>query len=145
VTVRLELADGTVYPLMGKVDFVDNELNPDTGTVEVRAVFPNPQGRLASGLFARVGFPMKRDGAVLVPERALQQDLAGRFVLVVNEEDVVEARPVEPGPEFEQYRVIESGLTGEERVVVSGLQRARPGIKVNPQQATPAAPAPEQS
>ncbi|NIW85068.1 MAG: efflux transporter periplasmic adaptor subunit, partial [Gammaproteobacteria bacterium] len=68
------------------------------------------------GLFAKVGFPVEHANAVLVPERAVLQDLAGRYVLVVNDEDVVETRPIEPGPPFEQLRVIKSGLTGAERV-----------------------------
>ena len=99
-----------------------------------RGIFPNPDGSLVPGLFARVrgavGDPTPR---VLVPERAVGADQQGRYVLVVNDKDVVEYRPITPGIKFEGLRVVEQGLKGDEWVVVNGLLRARPGAKVDPQ------------
>lgn len=146
--LRLMLADGSEYPLPGSFDFIDNAANPETGTFKVRAVFENPEGSLADGLFVRIGIPETLPNeaipdAVLVPRAALQRDLQGTFALVVGEGDVVERRIVVPssftvGP----YRIVAEGLTADDRVIVSNLQRAREGIEVIPTEVEPE-PVPE--
>lgn len=137
IPVRLRLADGSVYAHRGRVDFIDNVLNPDTGTVEVRAVFPNPNGVLSQGLFARVGFPVDHEDAVLVPRRAIQQDMSGRFVFIVENENLVVTRQVEVGAEYDAFQIVTKGLQGSDRVIIDGLQRARPGIEVECDEAAP--------
>jgi len=118
-------------------------VNQSTGTHDVRAVFQNPERALLPGNFLRVRVPVgqQRD-AVLVPDVALGSDLTGRYLLVVNADNVVEQRKVETGPVEGELRVIENGLKGDERVVVGGTLRAIPGQKVDPQvQTAVAAPA----
>jgi len=111
-------------------------LNPDTGTIEVRAVFPNPDGVLSQGLFARVGFPVDHEDAVLVPQRAIQQDMSGRFVFIVDKENLVVTRQVEVGVEYDTFQIVTGGLQGTDLVIIDGLQRARPGIEVEFDEAT---------
>ncbi len=184
--LKLRLADGKVYGMPGEANFFDNVLDADSGTVNARAVFPNPKGHLLAGLFVRVMIPETVEGAVMVPRQSIQRDLDGYYVLIVNAQDVVEKRLVEPGavvdetlqivgggtPEppggdgseggpdgedkaktFEEATSATSaqrGLTGDERIIVRGFQRAREGSKVAPQMvaATPEAPpepAPQQA
>ena len=128
--IFVELADGGRYAEAGHIDFVDNRADETTGTVTIRAVFPNPKGELLPGLFGRILIPEVSEGALLVPDLAVQKDIGGSFLLVVNKENVVEARYVELGAKVETERIIESGLNGDENVIVNGLQRARPGIQV---------------
>jgi RND family efflux transporter MFP subunit len=123
------------YPFEGLIDFTALQVDADTGTFEVRGVIPN-EGDLdrviIPGTFVRVRIPISLDeDALLVNERALGADQTGRFVLVVNDEDVVEHRRVEVGPIVDGYRVIESGLEPNEWVIVNGIQRARPGAHVD--------------
>lgn len=126
------------YSKEGRLDFVSSSLDAGTGTILMRAVFDNPSGstgapRLLPGMFLRLRLPLGvRDKALLVPERALGVDQAGRYLLVVNSQDVVEQRTVKTGPLVDGMRVIDSGLGPEDWVVVSGIQRARPGAKVQP-------------
>jgi len=145
-TVFLGLANHKDYPYKGKLDYVDNTLDPTTGTIRVRGVFPNDSNMLFPGLFARIRLPdNKPNDAVLVDERAIGSDLAGKYVLVVNDQDIVEQRPIEMGWLVDGMRVVKSGLKGDERYVVNGLQHARPGLPVKPtmQKETPAEPKPE--
>ncbi len=133
VKVRLTLSDGRIYEQSGQMDFIDNEVDPATGTIKARAVFPNPDASLASGLFVRVGLPETIENAITVPAAAVQRDLGGDFVVVVGEGNIAQRRPVKPTRfQVEGKAVIASGLTAEDRVVVSNLQRARPGVEVNP-------------
>ncbi|WOO43449.1 efflux RND transporter periplasmic adaptor subunit [Rubellicoccus peritrichatus] len=132
--VSLVLADGAVYPQEGYVDFADNRINPQTGTLEARAVFPNPDYVLLPGLFANVRFAEIKEKAIVVPDAVVQRDLAGDYVLVVGGDDVVERRGVKKGPLVEEGRIINEGLKASDRIVVAGLQRARPGAKVTPQE-----------
>lgn len=145
--VSLLLADGEVYPQEGYVDFADNRINAETGTLEVRAVFPNPDYTLLPGLFAKVRFAEKREKAIVVPDAIVQRDLAGAYVLVVSSDNVVSRRGVAKGPLVEQGRVITDGLEASDLVILDGLQRARPGGKVTPQrkgeQTAPPKPAAE--
>jgi RND family efflux transporter MFP subunit len=131
--VNLGLANEEGLPHQGVVDFVDNQINPRTGTLRIRGTFPNADERLAPGYFARVrvpiGFPYK---ALLVAERAIDTDQGQRIVYVVNEKNEVSARTVRVGQRHQGLRVIESGLTAGERIVVAGIQVVRPGIVVEP-------------
>jgi multidrug efflux system membrane fusion protein len=128
------------YPEEGRLDFASTSVDPNTGTLLLRAVFDNPRigaapPRLLPGMFMRIRIPVDvRPNALLVPERALGVDQGGRYLLVVNEQNVVEQRPVRVGARVDEAMVIEEGLKGDERVVVDGIQRARPGAKVAPVQ-----------
>jgi RND family efflux transporter MFP subunit len=134
--VYLGLSNESGYPHEGRVDYVDNRVQADTGTIQVRGVFPNPDAVLLPGLFARIRANLgKRENALLVPERALGSDQQGRFVLVVNDQNIVEYRPVKIGTKVNGMRVIENGITDHDRVIINGLQRARPGGTVDPVQA----------
>jgi RND family efflux transporter MFP subunit len=137
IPMGLGLANEEGYPHEGRVDYADPYVDPGTGTVQARAVFPNPEPRaIVPGLFVRLRVPLEeRQDALLVPERALGADQGGRFVLVVNKEAVVERRGVTLGAAEGSLRVIEAGLEPHDLVVVNGLQRARPGAKVNPKPA----------
>ncbi|MFC4173284.1 efflux RND transporter periplasmic adaptor subunit [Microvirga sp. GCM10011540] len=130
--VAVGLTTDADRPHRGQVDFVDNTVDRTTGTVRVRAVLPNPHGRLAPGLFARVRLDLgePRD-VLLVDERAVAAGAGGRMVLVVGDDNTVEARPVVLGATPEPgKRVVLSGLSPNERVILKGL--AGPGMKVSP-------------
>jgi RND family efflux transporter MFP subunit len=133
-TVKMALADDVGFPHTGQVDFVDNQLNPQTGSIRVRAVFDNPKGEFTPGLFARlrltVGAPYP---AVLTPERAINTDQNRKLVYVVGADNMPQPREVQLGMLMEGMRVITSGLKAGELVVVDGLQRVRPGAPVTPQ------------
>jgi RND family efflux transporter MFP subunit len=144
IPAQLGLADETGYPHEGHLDFADTKVDPTTGTIQIRAVFPNPDGILMAGMFARVRVPVETMKAWLVPEVAVQFDQGGSYVLTVNRDNVVEQRRIKRGLVSDGMQAIEQGLTGEDTVIVSGLQRARPGSKVNPIQSagTTSQPAP---
>lgn len=126
------------YPHQGNLDYVSPELDPATGTILVRGIFSNPDKTLLPGFFVRIRIPAGRvvPNALLVPERAIGQNQEGRYVLVVNKDDVVEQRKAQLGQQFGELRWVEQGLKPDDRVIVSGLQRAIPGRKVAPQPAT---------
>ncbi len=131
--VRMRLADETGWPHEGYVDFVDNQLDLSTATIEGRAIFPNPDGVLTPGLFARV--QVRGEGpyrAMLVPDAAIGTDQARRFVYVVGAAGLPEARFVEPGRAVGLLRVIRTGLQGDEPVIINGLPRVRRGVPVTP-------------
>jgi membrane fusion protein (multidrug efflux system) len=131
VPIELRRGDGTPYPHRGVVDFVDPTIEPTRGTITVRAAVPNPEGELKPGEFVRVTavFPDRTD-AILVPQRAVQEEQGGSFVLVVKPDDTVEHRPIEVGVTHEGMQQVKKGLAEGERVIVDGLQKARPGGKV---------------
>jgi RND family efflux transporter MFP subunit len=131
IPVYVRLADGTDYPIAGRFDYIDNRVDPDTGTIRIRAVFDNSNELLVPGIFARARIPSEPKQAVLVPEVALQRDLAGYFLLSVDNRSTVNRIDVEVAELVDRMRVILAGLTGEERIIISGLQRARPGIEVD--------------
>jgi RND family efflux transporter MFP subunit len=132
VEVALQTESG--YPHKGKLDYISPSLNQSTGTLAVRGVLPNPDRVLLPGFFVRVRVPFdEQKDALLVPDVALGSDQAGRYVLVVNGDNVVEQRKVRTGPLDGDLRVIETGLKPDDRVVTSGLLRAIPGQKVDPQ------------
>jgi RND family efflux transporter MFP subunit len=132
--VEIGLQTESGFPHKGKLDYVSPTLNQSTGTLAVRGILPNPDRTLLPGFFVRVRVPYDEQGnALLVPDVALGSDQAGRYVLVVNGENVVEQRKVQTGPLEGDLRVIESGLKPDDRVVTAGLLRAIPGQKVDPQ------------
>ena len=134
IPMELELADEKNFPHKGFTDFVEPRLDPTTGTVKARGVFPNPDDQLSPGFFARVRvhgsgtYP-----ALLVSDAAIGVDQEKKFVLVVNGDNMVEYRAVKPGPFIDGLRVIKQGLKPDEWVIVNGLQRVQPGVKVNPE------------
>ncbi|MCJ8517924.1 multidrug efflux system membrane fusion protein [Pseudorhizobium tarimense] len=121
-------------PVRGKLQLVDNEVSATSGTIRLRAVFDNPEGRLIPGQFVRVrlGEPRPQEH-LLVSERAVGSDQDKKFVLVVDEANMVAYRQVELGAAVDGKRIVESGLAAGDRVVVNGLQRIRPGAVVDPQ------------
>lgn len=133
LAVGLEGEEG--YPHIGEISFRDNRVVSETGTAFLRGTLQNPDRKLIPGLFCRiqvsVGSPQPR---LLVPEPALAADQRGRYVLVVNEDDTVEQRPVkvEQNSAIQGFLTISDGLTKDDRVIVSGIQKARPGSKVAP-------------
>ncbi|MGD1973677.1 MAG: efflux RND transporter periplasmic adaptor subunit [Desulfobacterales bacterium] len=137
IPVFLELANEEGYPHQGELDFAESGVDKETGTLQLRGVFPNPGPApvLLPGLFVSLRMPVdKRDNALLVTERAIGSDQGGRFLLAVNSENMVEKRPIRMGQLVDGLRVIEEGLQPDDSVVVNGLQRARPGAKVDPEQ-----------
>jgi RND family efflux transporter MFP subunit len=133
IPARLRLADEAGWPHEGYVDFVDNQIDAATGTIQGRAVFANPDGVLTPGLFGVMqvrGVGPYR--ALLVPDIALASDLARRIVWVVGEDDVPVAREVTPGRLVGTLRVITGGLAPDDRVVINGMARIRPGQPVRP-------------
>ena len=128
------------YPHQGHLDFAAISLTPTTGTLLMRGVFSNPDGKILPGLYARVRVPVEKKAAFLVPEVAIGNDQQGSYVLVVNEKNVVERRGVKTGPVVDNLRVIEEGLKGKEWVIVKGLLKAAPGRQVTPEQEGAAPP-----
>ena len=130
--IRMALADEHTFAHTGTLQFLDNQLDPSTGTINGRAVFRNTDRRLTPGLFVRLRLPgtVSYPG-VLVEDRAVGTDLDRRFVLVVDKDKKVESRPVTLGPVIDGLRVVRKGLAAGELVVVNGLQRVRPGVQVN--------------
>ncbi|HUN81356.1 MAG TPA: efflux RND transporter periplasmic adaptor subunit [Phycisphaerae bacterium] len=121
------------YPHKGELDYTAPEVNSSTGTLQVRGVFSNPDAYLLAGLFVRLRLPLgKPHSALLVTERALGSDQGQRYLLVVNDKNVVDYRPVRVGSLQEGLRVIESGISANDQVIVNGIQRVRPGVTVKP-------------
>jgi RND family efflux transporter MFP subunit len=132
--VEVGLQTETGFPHEGKLDYAAATLNQSTGTLPVRGVLPNSDRALLPGFFVRVRVPMDQvQNALFVPDVALGSDQAGRYLLVVNGENIVEQRKVRVGPLESGLRVIEEGLKAEDRVITAGLLRAIPGQKVDPQ------------
>jgi multidrug efflux system membrane fusion protein len=135
--VNVQIADATQKPFKGKLDFAENRVDNETGTMRVRARFPNPNFVLQPGLFGRVNVSGSNSyQAILVPDEAISADQDQRVVYVVAADGSVTGKSVRTGPKLYGYRVIRSGLTGDEAIVVNGLMRIRPGVKVAPQMTT---------
>lgn len=132
--VHLQLADESDYPHEGTIDFAEPQLDPSTGTLQARAIFDNTSGILTAGLFGRVRIPVRTREALLVPDLAIGVAQAGRFVMVVNKENIAERRLVETGDLRGTLRVIEKGLSKDDWVVVNAIQRAQPGRPVQPKE-----------
>jgi RND family efflux transporter MFP subunit len=134
VPVEVGLQTETGYPHAGTFDYAAPTVNSSTGTLAARAVFANSERILLPGYFVRVRIPVEQQpSALLVPDVALGSDQGGRYVLVVNKDNVVEQRKVSIGPLVDGLRVIDTGLAADDRVVVAGVLRAIPGQKIDPQ------------
>lgn len=134
IPAYLALADETGYPHEGRIDFLETAIDPNTGTLRGRGIFPNPKGEMLPGMFVRIWIPVsKPQTALMVTERALGVDQGQHYLLVVNDRNVVEYRRVKVGLLENGLRVIKDGLSAGEWVVVNGLQRVRPTITVSPE------------
>lgn len=136
--IEVGLQTDAGYPHKGKLNYIAPTVNPGTGTLAARAELANEARLMLPGFFARVRVPMEESPALLVPTVALGSDQAGRYLLIVDGDNVVQQRKVAVGPAVGDLTVIESGLKADEKVVVSGLLRAIPGQKVDPQTQTAA-------
>jgi membrane fusion protein, multidrug efflux system len=134
--VFVGLADEEGYPHEGRMDFADTKVDSSTGTIQVRAIFPNPDHMLLGGMFVRVRIPVENRQALLVPAVAVQFDQGGRYVLTVDDKNIVQQKRIQMGDAVDEMRVIEKGITPKDRVIVSGILRARPGFPVTPSAAT---------
>jgi RND family efflux transporter MFP subunit len=133
-SVYLALADEKGFPRSGYIDFIDNRLDPKTGTMTGRAVFTNSDLALAPGLFGRIRIPGSTPyDAVLVPDEAIGSNQAQKFVFVMNGDNTVEQRTVQLGPLIHGFRVVSQGLKSDDWLIVSGIQRARTGLQVTPE------------
>jgi RND family efflux transporter MFP subunit len=132
-TVEIGLATEPGYKHKGKLDYIAPTVNPSTGTLAARAVLENADRTLLPGYFVRVRIASPPEPSLLVPDVAIGSDQGGRYVLIVNKDNVVEQRRVEPAQLIGELRVIRTGLTKDDRVVVGGIMRAIPGQKVAPE------------
>jgi len=135
VPVYLQLENESRFPHEGNIDFRSNQFNSSTGTLAVRGLFPNADGILIPGGFARIrvaATPLH--SAFLVTDRAIGTDQGQKYVLVVGQDNIVSVKPVVLGPDVDGLRVVRSGLNGDENVIINGIVNARPGSKVSPQQ-----------
>lgn len=138
VVLRLE---GEGSTLEGRVDFFDNQVDPSTGTLQVRAVFPNPAGSLRPGMFGRLEAQLGESRpAILVPDAAVGRDQTQKILYVIDDDEIAQRQVVTIGRLVDGWRVIESGLSADDRVVVEGLLRVRPGSAVAPRLVTPEEP-----
>lgn len=137
VPVELQLGNEEGFPHRGQIESFDNRLDAGTGSILLRAVFPNPDGAIIPGLFARIRVPLsERYPALMVNESAIGTDQALKFVLTLSSSNTVEYRPVKLGPTIDGLRVVRSGLQEGEQIVVNGLARVRPGMPVIAEKAT---------
>ena len=135
VPVKLKLIDEAKFAHQGLTDFVDNAIDRGTGTIRGRAEFPNPNGTLTPGMFGRIQVPSGAPNEqMLVPEAAVGTEQVRKFVLVVDGENVARPKYVTLGPTLDGLRVVSAGLEPGDRVIVNGLMRARPGVKVTPEE-----------
>jgi RND family efflux transporter MFP subunit len=134
VPVELQLADEEGFPHRGYIESFDNRLDPNTGSILLRAVFDNKDDRIVPGLFARIRVPLSaRHPALLVEERAIGTDQGQKYVMSLSPSNTVEYRAVKLGPDVNGKRIIREGLQEGDQIVVNGLQRVRPGMPVAPQ------------
>lgn len=131
--VELVLADGAAYPGKGRIDYMDPTVNPTTGTLTLRAIFPNPDYMLKAGMNSRVRvFYDELEAAILVPQKAVTETLGKSFVTVVGPDNKAELRSVKLGPRMGEQWLVETGLADGETIVVEGVQKARSGMTVTP-------------
>lgn len=131
-TVEIIFSDGSTYPFKGKVDYSSPSYDQATGTLQVRAIFPNPNSDLRPGQFVRVKvYGAERENAIAVPLRALMQKKGGMYVYLIDKDNKVTAQDVSTGPWVGEYQVITNGLKAGDRVVVDGITKIRPGMTVN--------------
>lgn len=138
--ITITLADNTVYPFKGYVDFAEPQVDPQTGTFSVRAEMPNPKQVLLPGQFTKVKLLLDvREGALVVPMKAVTIEKGGAYIYALRKNGTVEKRFVELGPEVENKVVVERGLAAGETIVVEGIHKLTPGIKVRLSEETPQA------
>jgi len=140
LVVLMGVGDGTDYPFTGEYFRAENVVDTQTATVAIEAIFDNADSALVPGLSARIKAIVGLRQAMLLPDVAVMLDQAGRYVFIVNDKNIVERRNVEVGPVLHGQRRIDSGLTESDRVIVNGLQRARPASPVDPEMSKDAAP-----
>jgi RND family efflux transporter MFP subunit len=137
IPVEIGLMSEADYPHKGHIDYVSPQVNPATGTLEVRAILENADGRLLPGLFVRVRVPFERtDGALWVDQAAIGQNQLGQYLLVLSKDNSVEQRQITAGEAEGGLQVVQSGIRANDLVVTSGIQRAVPGQKINPEERT---------
>ncbi len=137
IHVDLKLMDEEGFDHTGTLDFIDNQIDPNSGTIVARAILPNKDGFLVPGVFGRIRLPRSAEfKALLIPDEAVIADQARKIVMVVDAEGNVSPRPVKLGVLFKGLRVVKDGLSPDDRVIVAGIQRARPGAKVSAQEIT---------
>jgi len=140
IEVELVLADGSVYPNKGRIDYVAPTIDQKTGTLAMRAEIPNPNRALSPGQFVRVRLQgIERSNVIVVPQRAVMQGPQGKFVYVVSADDKAEVKPIQVGDFYGEQWIVTSGLTGGEQVIVDGAIKVRPGspVKIAPPAAPP--------
>jgi multidrug efflux system membrane fusion protein len=131
--VLMSVDGGQEYSIGGVIDFVDNRIDPQTGTIRARAVFDNQDSQFVPGLFTRLRvYDSTSEDLVLIQDRAIGTDLNNKYVLVLNEQNVLEYRAVTLGDKVASLRIVSSGLLPNDKIVINGLQRVRPGAQVNP-------------
>ena len=131
--VELMLEDGSIYPLPGKIFFTDMAIDSSTGSVSLRAEFPNPKKDLLPGMFVRIRYPEAvAENVIRIPQRAVQMGPQGQFVMVVGQENKATPVPVKSSGIAGNDFIIAEGLQGGEQIIVNGLQKARPGSPVKP-------------
>lgn len=136
--IELLLADGSLYPQKGVLDFADRQVDASTGTLRLQASFPNPDRLLRPGQYARVRVMIDlRKGALLVPQRAVQELQGQQMVSVVGPDDTVQSRTLQMGPRIGSLWLVEQGLKPGDRVILEGAQKVRPGAKVVPKEVPP--------
>lgn len=134
IPVFARLTDEPDWPREGTLDFVDNQVNRTSGTIRMRAVFPNKDGFLTPGQFGRIRVPgSDRYAALLVPDEAIVSDQSNKIVMTVTEDGTVVPKIIRPGPTYDGLRIVRKGLEPGDRIIIEGLMRVRPGSKVTPQ------------
>ncbi|MHB8109336.1 MAG: efflux RND transporter periplasmic adaptor subunit [Syntrophorhabdaceae bacterium] len=131
--ITIGLPSEKEYPHRGMLDFASISLTSTTGSLLMRGIFPNPDGKILPGLYSRIRIPIKKQMAYLVPDEAVSRDQRGSFLLLVGDGNVIQRKGVKTGPLAGRLRAILEGLGGNEWVVIKGMQRAIPGKKVTPQ------------
>lgn len=132
----LQLSNGADYAQPGKLEFIENQVDPNTGTIALRAVFPNPEAVLVPGETVNITVrPAQSKLQPVVPISAVEENRDGKFVLLVDNANKVVRQPIKAGPQVDQNWAVEDGLKGGERLIVEGLQKVQPGMTVNPVQA----------
>jgi len=140
----MELTDEEGFPRSGYIESFDNQVSADTASITVRAVFPNTDGNLTPGLFARVRIPASaQHSALLISETAICTDQSQKYVLVVDQNDIAQYRKVILGGLVEGKRIVSEGITASDQIIVVGQARVQPGMKVLPQTATRSASMPQ--
>lgn len=130
--LSIKLADGTEYPEPGTYDFVNRQINSSTGTIQVTGLFPNPQGVLRPGLFAAVTAPVQQiDNAILVPQKSIAELQGSHFISIALPDGTAKPVPVQPGPPQGQWQVVDGPVPDGAKVIVEGVEKARPGMKID--------------